>query len=128
MMPERYVPKRINEVKDSDNRIALLGKVIEKREDAFVLEDDSGKIEIFFTTEPAGATESGDDPDVMQMQPSPAMQKQNVDPARVKTGMLVRAFCTVAGERLNLDVLQDMTGLDINLLKTTEELYSKADI
>jgi hypothetical protein len=120
-MPERYVPKKVGEVKSGDKRVAIVGKVIEKSEDAFVIEDDSGKIEVFFSTE----SDPSDDSDVMQVQQH---SKQDVDPEMVKHDTMVRVFCTVAGDRLNLDAVQDLTGLDINLLKTTEELYSKAGI
>jgi uncharacterized protein YdeI (BOF family) len=43
-----YKPKKISEVNlRTDNRISLLGKIIETKENSFVLEDSSAKIEIF---------------------------------------------------------------------------------
>lgn len=43
-----YKPKKISEVNlKADNRISLLGKVEELKENSFILSDSSGKIEIF---------------------------------------------------------------------------------
>lgn len=43
-----YKPKKVSEINlNSDNRVSLIGKVVEKKDDGFVLADDSGKIEIF---------------------------------------------------------------------------------
>ena len=43
-----YKPKKVSEINlKSDSRISLIGKIIEKKDDSFVLDDGSGKIEIF---------------------------------------------------------------------------------
>lgn len=53
MMPVlRYKPKKIVEINfEKDNRIALIGKVLEQLENSFVLEDETGNVEIFFEGE-----------------------------------------------------------------------------
>lgn len=38
---------------------------------------------------------------------------------------LVRAFCSVSEGRLNADSIQSMDGLDLNLFKKVEDLYSR---
>ncbi len=38
---------------------------------------------------------------------------------------LVRAFCSIADEKLKADVIQPLDGLDMNLFKKVEELYNK---
>ncbi|MFH7860933.1 MAG: hypothetical protein QW602_02960 [Candidatus Aenigmatarchaeota archaeon] len=48
----RYKPKRIGEINfEKDNRIALVGKVIEQIENSFILADETGNVEIFFEGE-----------------------------------------------------------------------------
>jgi uncharacterized protein YdeI (BOF family) len=43
-----YKPKKISEINlKADSRISLLGKITEVRENSFMLEDNSAKIEIF---------------------------------------------------------------------------------
>jgi|Deesub1362B_J571_1020462.scaffolds.fasta_scaffold66696_1 hypothetical protein len=46
MFEMHYVPKPIAQVKDSDTRVALVGKVVEVKEGSFVLEDETGRKEI----------------------------------------------------------------------------------
>lgn len=46
-----YIPKKISEINlKKDSRISLLGKVVELKENSFVLDDNSAKIEIFSDT------------------------------------------------------------------------------
>jgi hypothetical protein len=61
-----------------------------------VLEDESGKIEIF-------GKESG-----------------------LKEGSVVRVFCSVEGGTLKADVVQNLENADFKLLKAVDELYAKA--
>lgn len=102
MLPERYVPKKIADISKSDKKISMIGKVIEAKDGSFVIDDNSGKIEVFFETENSEGRE------------------------RVAKDKTIRAFCTLVGEQLKLDIAQDSTGLDLNLLKTVDDLYSKA--
>jgi len=49
MFALHYKPKKISEIDSkADNRVSLVGKVIENRKSGFVLDDDTGKIEIVF--------------------------------------------------------------------------------
>jgi len=107
MIPERYVPKKISEISKSDRKLSLVGKIIEFNEEnskvkSFVMDDNTGKIEIFI----GGEFEE-------------SIGEKN------KT---VRAFCVIVGDRLMLDVLQHLDGLDLNLLKTVDDLYSRAGV
>ena len=46
MTPERYFPKKISEVRESDSRVALMGNVVSIADTGFVIEDQSGRTEI----------------------------------------------------------------------------------
>lgn len=106
MLPERYVPKKISQIGKTNRKISIIGKVVEMNAGAesFILEDDSGKIEVFFEKENSGGHE------------------------RIESGKTVRAFCSLIGEQLKLDIAQNLGGLDLNLLKTVDDLYSKAGV
>jgi len=111
MIPDRYVPKKVSDISESDRRVAIVGTLETITEEGAaaqtVLGDGTGRIELFFD----GAE-------------SPAV----AEAVRNENGRLVRAFCTNDAGRLRLDVLQPMAGADINLLKTVEELYDKAGL
>ena len=112
MLPERYVPKKIATIGESDKRIALVGTIEAVFDEQTggsqtVVDDGTGKIEVFF---------------------SPDEQPTIAEALRSQNGSLVRVFCTNDGGKLRLDVLQPLAGADINLLKTVEELYSKAGL
>jgi len=47
MQPQRYVPKKISEVKPTDSRVAVMGNIDLTNDNAFMIEDDSGKAEVF---------------------------------------------------------------------------------
>ncbi len=106
MRAERYVPKRISEVDNNSNKVSIVGNVVDVKENSVILEDDTGKIEIF-------------------------LKESSYDLIRELPGYdgkTVRAYCVLDGDRLMLDVLQLMDGIDLNLLKTVDELYSKAGV
>jgi hypothetical protein len=46
-----YKPKKISEIKSSDLRVAIIGKIMEKKENSFVVDDGSGKVEVLFDGE-----------------------------------------------------------------------------
>jgi len=104
MLPERYVPKKIAQISKNDRRVSIVGTVVSSADDSFILEDDSGKIEVFFEKENAEGRE------------------------KIEKDKVVRAFCTLVGEQLKLDIAQSADGLDLNLLKTVDDLYSKAGV
>lgn len=41
---------------------------------------------------------------------------------------LIRVYCSVVDGRLKTDVIQDLTGFDLNLFKKVEELYNKTGV
>lgn len=41
---------------------------------------------------------------------------------------LIRVYCSVIEGQLKADVIQDLTGFDLNLFKKVEELYNKAGV
>jgi hypothetical protein len=48
----RYKPRRISEIDwKRDSRVALVGKVLEQLEDSFILDDGTGRVEVFFEGE-----------------------------------------------------------------------------
>lgn len=51
MQAQRYVPKRVADVKKSDSRVAVVGKIVAAKGSAFELQDDSGSAEIFSDAE-----------------------------------------------------------------------------
>lgn len=46
----------------------------------------------------------------------------------IERNKLVRVFCSVVDEKLKADILQDVEGMDLNLLKKVEELYNRAGV
>jgi hypothetical protein len=46
-MVEHYLPRKISSISKTDSKIALIGKIAENGENSFILEDDSGRAEIF---------------------------------------------------------------------------------
>jgi hypothetical protein len=46
MIADYYRPTKISELKSNVGKVAILGKVIESSSDNFVVDDDSGKVEI----------------------------------------------------------------------------------
>lgn len=46
----------------------------------------------------------------------------------VEKDKLVRVYCSVIEGQLKADVMQDLTGFDLNLFKKVEELYNKAGV
>ena len=101
MLPEKYEVRSISKITDDDRKVSVIGVVTELKEGSFVLDDADGKIEVFFDKKFS---------------------------ERIKEGMSVRVFCSIEEKKMNLDVLQDISGLDLNLLNTVEELYSRAGV
>ena len=50
-MIDRYKRRNISEISKDDLKIVLIGKIIEVKENSFVLDDKTGKIEIFWDGE-----------------------------------------------------------------------------
>lgn len=45
---ERYKPKKISQISPRDSRLLLVGKVASSSPNSFVLEDETGRIEVAF--------------------------------------------------------------------------------
>jgi uncharacterized protein YdeI (BOF family) len=101
-----YIPRKISKIGKNDSKIAITGEVVESKDDSFILDDGTGKIEVFNQLE-------GTD--------SPKGVKVDKDD-------FVRAFCTMIGTQLKADVVQSLKGLDVEQLKKIEELYNKAGV
>ena len=57
MFTYHYMPKKVSEINlKTDNRISIIGKVAELKENSFLLEDESGKVEVVSekAVEPSG--------------------------------------------------------------------------
>jgi hypothetical protein len=94
-LPSVY--RQVSEIKPEDMRVSVIGTVIDKAEDGLVLDDGTGKIDITF----AG-------------------------PLEADVNGLVRVFGRVIpmeeGFQLQGEIIQDMTGLDLELLKKVKQL------
>ncbi len=44
---------------------------------------------------------------------------------KVEIGQIVRVFCSIEENKIKADIIQNLNGLDLNLYKEVEELYSK---
>jgi hypothetical protein len=88
-----YNPKKISHISAKDSKVALVGSVVQNKDKSFILDDGTGKIEIFFD--------------------------QGID------SKLVRAFCSISEEKLSADAVQNLDGMDLNLFKRVEDLYSR---
>lgn len=105
MIQRHYKPKKISKIKTSDRRVSIIGKVHSVNNNSFILDDDTGKIEIFISDETHVKEKS-----------------------KIKEGALVRVFCDIDGDKLNANVFQILEDLDFNLFKSAEELYNKAGV
>ena len=104
MLPERYMPRKVSQIGKSDRKVSVEGKVTGISDDSFVLDDGSGEADVLFGTENSHVR------------------------AKVEKSKTVRAFCSLVGDKLKLDIVQDIDGADLNLLKAVDELYSKAGV
>lgn len=46
MLAQRFLPKKISELRDADTRVSLVGKIVSVVDNGFEIEDDSGRKEI----------------------------------------------------------------------------------
>ena len=102
-----YLKKFISEINpDTDLKIKLIGFVVDKKDDTIVLDDGSGKVNVFV--------------DIPNM-----MEKININ-------QLVRVFGstlpTENGFEIKADLIQDLTNLNINLYKKVDELYKEVGV
>ncbi|MCK4555139.1 MAG: OB-fold nucleic acid binding domain-containing protein [Candidatus Aenigmarchaeota archaeon] len=108
-MDLRQVPARVQKIKEidisKDARVRILGKILSKAGDSFVIEDDTGKIDVFST------------PEII---------------SRLYDGQIVRVYAQVAPDgtgnfNLRAELVLDATGIDINLYKLAEKMWIKAN-
>jgi len=92
-----YKPRKISELSPKDSKVALVGNITQRKDSSFVLDDGTARIEIFFDN----------------------------DSINVLDIKLARAFCSVTEDKLHVDVVQKLDGLDLSLFKKTEDLYSR---
>ena len=97
MFAVNYKPKKISELSPKDSKVALLGNITQRKDGSFVLDDGTARIEIFFDNSAFNVLD-------------------------IK---LARIFCSVSEEKLSADIIQNLEGLDLDLFKKTEDLYSR---
>ena len=97
-----YSKRKITDINPaSDYKVKIFGLVIDKRQDAIMVDDGTGKVKVF------------------------------VDLPVTLQKISVNQFVAVFGSALSLengfdiraDIIQDMTGLDINIYKKVDDLY-----
>lgn len=88
-----------------DVRARVLGRVSARAADSFTVEDDTGKIDVACS------------PEVI---------------SRLYDGQVVRVYAQVIPSednvRLRAEFVQDATGIDINLYKTAQEMWVRANL
>jgi len=105
-MPFRnhYIKRNIPEINSEvDLKIKVLGFVVDKKENTFVIDDGSGKVKVFI-----------DEASLLD---------------NININQLIRVFGstlpTEDGFEIKVDAIQDLSNLNINLYKKVEELYNK---
>lgn len=98
-----YVKKYINDVNpEIDFKVKIVGLVIDKTDSSIVIDDGKGKVRVFL------------EPEMLE---------------KIDIHQLIAVFgSTIPSEEgfeLKADVIQDLTGLNLNLYKKVEELYKK---
>jgi hypothetical protein len=92
-----YRPRKISELSPKDSKIAIVGNITQRKDSSFVLDDGTARIEVFFDN----------------------------DTVNVLDIKLARAFCSVMEDKLHADIVQKLDGMDLDLFKKTEDLYSR---
>ena len=108
-MPFRnhYIKRNIPEINpEVDLKIKVLGFVVDKKENTFVIDDGSGKVKVFV-----------DEASLLD---------------NININQLIRVFGstlpTEDGFEVKVDAIQDLSNLNINLYKKVEELYNKVGV
>jgi RNase P/RNase MRP subunit p29 len=102
-----YSKKKITEINpEVDLKIKILGFVVDKKENTFVIDDGSGKVKVFV-----------DEASLLE---------------NININQLIRVFGstlpTEDGYEIKADAMQDLSNLNINLYKKVEELYNKVGV
>jgi hypothetical protein len=89
--------KKVSDIRPEDMRISVIGTVIDKADDGIVVDDGTGKIDVTLDS-----------------------------PTQVEVKALVRVFGRVfpseGGFHIQGEIVQDMKGLDMQLLKKVESI------
>ena len=108
-MDLRQVPAHVRKIKEidisKDARVRILGKILSKSGDSFVVEDDTGNIPVFSSS------------DIV---------------SRLYDGQMARVYAQVMPDEtgcvnLRAELVLDATGLDINLYKLAEKMWIEAN-
>ena len=101
-----YIEKKISDLDEMDSKVRIMGFLVDKKENTIVLDDGSGKIKIF-----TDATNIIDNLNINQF---------------------VRIFGSIIPVEndieLRADIIQDLSGFNIDLFKKTKELYNKLEV
>jgi len=102
-----YPRKKVSSIDPRvDSRIRVVGVVVDKKENTVVIDDGSGKIKAFV-----------DMPSILE---------------RMGINQIVRVFGIVLPTESDLeikaDIVQDLSGMDINLYKKVDELYNRVGV
>ena len=98
-----FVEKSIAEITQEDVRVRIIGTVIDKQENRMVLDDGTGKIEITFDDAPSIG-------------------------ANKQVRIMGRVIPMENGFELQGEIIQDITGLDIDLYKKVNGLMKQINI
>lgn len=101
-----YAKKKIDEINpDIDYRVKVIGLIVDKTDDTIVVDDGSSKVRVFV------------DADVMN---------------KIGIHQFVAVFgSTIPSDKgfdLKANVIQDLTGLDLNLYKKVDDLYKNLEV
>ncbi|MCK5234040.1 MAG: hypothetical protein KAJ91_04445 [Candidatus Aenigmarchaeota archaeon] len=108
-MDLRQVPAHVRKIKEidisKDARVRILGKILSKAGDSFVVEDDTGNVSVFSS------------PEIV---------------SRLYDGQMARVYAQVMPNEagcvnLRAELVLDATGLDINLYKLAEKMWIEAN-
>jgi len=102
-----YEKRKIPEINpDVDLKVKVLGFVVDKKDDTFIIDDGSGKVKVYVDV--AGMMEG------------------------INVNQLIRVFGstlpTEDGFEIKADAIQDLSNLNIDLYKKVEELYNKMGV
>jgi hypothetical protein len=89
--------RRVSDIKPEDMRVSVIGTVIDKADDGLVLDDGSGKVDITM-----------------------------IEPFKAELTSMVRVFGRVipmeGGVQIQGEIVQDLKGLDLELLRKAHDL------
>jgi molybdate-binding protein len=98
-----YLPKKISDIDSNDTRIRITGIVIEITDNNILIDDGSGSIRV-----------SVNSPELLE---------------NISINSLIRIYGLVVpaenGFEIRANIIQDLSDLDINLFKKTQEVYKK---